>query len=84
MKQPCRHQGESRRRRISCSRRHAPVAHVKAMVKQIIPLQTLEDHFGADIHIAVPGGPHATVGECALKEAVVREEPTSEQAPGRN
>ena len=43
---------------------------MKTMVMQVVPLQHMEVHGGADIHPAAHGGPHAGAGGCALKEAV--------------
>ncbi|KAK4828876.1 hypothetical protein QYF61_001004 [Mycteria americana] len=40
------------------------------MVMQVVPLQPMEVHGGADIHPAVHGGPHAGAGGDVLKEAV--------------
>lgn len=48
-----------------------------------IPLKSMEDHGGANIHTAAQGGPHAVAGGYTLKEAVAYGEPTLEQAPGR-
>ncbi|KAK4810779.1 hypothetical protein QYF61_008751, partial [Mycteria americana] len=44
---------------------------VKTMVRQVVPLQPMEVHSGADIHPAACGGPQARAGGCALKEAVI-------------
>jgi len=43
---------------------------VKAMVRQAVALQPMEVHGGADTQPAAHGGPHATAGGCAVKEAV--------------
>ncbi|GAB0207045.1 epimerase family protein SDR39U1 [Grus japonensis] len=43
---------------------------VKTIVRQVVPLQPMEVHSGADIHPAAHGGPHKGAGVCALKEAV--------------
>ena len=53
------------------------------MVTQVVPLQPMEDHAGADIHTAARGGPHAGAGGYALKEAAACGEPMQKQAPGR-
>lgn len=42
---------------------------VKTMVTQIVSLQPMEDHGGADIHTGDHGGPH--IGVSTLREAVV-------------
>ena len=55
----------------------------KTMVTQVVPLQTMEHHSGADTHAAARGGPHVAAGGHALKEAATHGVPTSEQAPGR-
>jgi len=56
----------------------------KPMVKQVVPLQPMEDHAGADIHNELHGGPHARADGHALKEAAAHDVPMLEQAPGRN
>jgi len=43
---------------------------MKTVVKQVVPLQPMEVHSGADIHPAAHRGPHVREGGCALKEAV--------------
>ncbi|KAK4810940.1 hypothetical protein QYF61_013348 [Mycteria americana] len=49
-----------------------PLQHVvKTMVKQVVPLQPMEVHSGADIHTAACGGPHARAGGYAPKEVVI-------------
>lgn len=48
-----------------------------------IPLKSMEDHSGANMHTAAQGGPHAVAGGYTLKEAVAYGEPTLEQAAGR-
>ena len=35
---------------------------VKTVVMQVVPLQPIEDHSGADIHVAAHGGPHTRGG----------------------
>lgn len=55
---------------------------VKTMVKEVVPLQPMEDNSGADIHTPVCGGPHAAVGGYALKEAAAHGDNRLEQAPG--
>lgn len=57
---------------------------MQSMVRLVVNLQPTEAHVAADVHIAVPGGPHTRESGCALKEAVACGEPTSEQAPGRS
>ncbi|KAK4823215.1 hypothetical protein QYF61_027362, partial [Mycteria americana] len=47
------------------------------------PLQPMEAHAGADIHLAAYGRPHASEGSSALKKAAACGEPKLEQAPGR-
>ncbi|KAK4815938.1 hypothetical protein QYF61_010195 [Mycteria americana] len=47
----------------------------KIMVKQVVPLQPMVNHSGADIHPAACGGPQAGTGGCTLKKAAVPEEP---------
>jgi len=42
-----------------------------AIVKQIVPLQPVEDHIRADIHTAACGGPHAAAGGYALKGSCI-------------
>ncbi|KAK4806858.1 hypothetical protein QYF61_012587 [Mycteria americana] len=56
---------------------------VKTMVMQVVPLQPMEVHSGADIHTAAHGGPHAGAGGYALKEVAARGESMLGQAPGR-
>ena len=51
----------------------------RTTVKEVVPLQPMEDHIGADIHNAVHGGPHATAGGYTLKEAAAHGGPTLEQ-----
>ncbi|GAB0193692.1 zinc finger and BTB domain-containing protein 5 [Grus japonensis] len=51
----------------------------KTMMKQVVPLQPMKDHIGADLHTAAHGGPYTTAGRCALKEAAAHGEPTQEQ-----
>ena len=49
---------------------------LKTMVRQAVPLQSMEVHGGADISTCSPWkGPHAGAGEC-LKEAVTSWEHT--------
>jgi len=48
------------------------------MVKQIIPLQSMEEHIGADIHTVGHGEYHITEGGHALKEAADCGKPTQE------
>ena len=56
----------------------------KTMVEQVVPLQSMEDHGGTDIHTADQQGPHAGTGGHALKKAAANGEPMQEQTPGRN
>jgi len=50
---------------------------VKTMVKQIVPLQPVEDNIGTDIRTATCGGPHAAAaGGDALNEAADCVQPT--------
>ena len=56
----------------------------KTMEKQVVPLQHMKNHTGADIHTAAHGGPYAGAGGYALKEAAAHGDPTLEQAPGRS
>jgi len=43
---------------------------VKTMVKQVVRLQSMEVHSGADIHTAAHGEPNTGASGCAPKEAV--------------
>jgi len=56
---------------------------VKAMVKQVVPLQPMENQTRADIHPAACGGLYAGAGECALREAAALGKPMQERAPAR-
>jgi len=47
----------------------------KTTVTQVVPLQPMKVHSGADIHIAAYDGPHTTAVGCTLKEAPDRESP---------
>ena len=49
------------------------------MVKQVVPLQPMEDRVRADIHTAAHRGPHAGAGVYALKEAAACGKPVLEQ-----
>jgi len=44
-------------------------------VKQVVPLQPVDDHGGGNVHTAARGGPHATAGGDPLKEAAAHGEP---------
>jgi len=57
---------------------------VKTMVTQVVPLQPMDDHGGADVHTASCGGPHAGACGYALKAITACREPTLGQAPVRN
>jgi len=52
----------------------------QTLVMQVTPLQSMEEHSGADIHTMSHGGPQAGAGGYALKEDAARAEPTREQA----
>lgn len=54
------------------------------MEEQVVPLQPMKDHSGADMHTAAHGGPYAGAGGYALMEAAAHGDPTPEQAPGRS
>lgn len=43
-----------------------PAAHGEPEVKQVIPLQPMEDHAEADIHSAVYGRPHDSAERYSL------------------
>ncbi|PKU42447.1 hypothetical protein llap_7247 [Limosa lapponica baueri] len=47
----------------------------KTVVKQVVLLQLMDDHSGADIHTAACGEPHTGAGGRALKEAAAHEKP---------
>jgi len=49
------------------------------MVRQAVPLQPMEDHGGADLHLQPVEGPHAGAGGGALKGASACGERTLEQ-----
>ena len=49
---------------------------VKTMVMQVVLLQPMEDHTGADIHTTACGGPHARADGFAVKETADHGEPT--------
>jgi len=53
------------------------------MVRQVVPLQPVKVHGGADRHTATHGGPQARASGCALKEAAAHRDPMLEQASGR-
>ena len=53
-------------------------------VKCVVPLQSMEDHFGADIHTAAHGGPQAAAGGVALKKDAAHGDPMLEMASSRN
>lgn len=57
---------------------------VKAVVTHIVPLQPMEDHGGADIHLAAHGQPHTGAYGHALKEDAACGQSTPEQALGRS
>jgi len=54
------------------------------MVKDVVPLQPMQDHAGADNYSAAHGGPQDAAGGDALKEDAAHGEPVLEPAPGRN
>lgn len=70
-KQSCRHQSQ-------CRRRGAPGTRAEVSLQPVL-------YYGkADIHTAAHGGPQATAGGYGLREVEACEEPTQEQASGRN
>ena len=52
---------------------------VKTVVTQVVSLQSMEVHSGANIHPAACEGLHTGAGGCALKEATAHGKPTQEQ-----
>jgi len=48
---------------------------MKTMMKQIFPLQSMEDHTAKAVHTAACGLPHTRAGGYALKEASAQESP---------
>ncbi|GAB0206305.1 zinc finger and BTB domain-containing protein 5 [Grus japonensis] len=56
---------------------------VKTMVKQVVPLQPMEDHGGAAIHPTAHRRPQTTAGGHAPKGAAACAVPTLEQVFGR-
>ena len=56
----------------------------KITVMQVVPLQPMDNHSGADSHTAAHGGPHTAAGGYILKEAAAHGEPMQVQAPGRS
>lgn len=51
------------------------------MVRLVVNLQPTEVDIAADVHTAVPGGPHTRESGCALKEAVACESPHQSRLP---
>ena len=57
---------------------------MKTMVTQVVTLQSVEDHDGADIHIDPCGGPGIGAGGDAQKESAAHGASTLERTPSRN
>lgn len=85
--QPCRCQGQWRRKGWSSAgtRAEIPLQPIeKTMTMQVVLLQPVEYHSGANIHSAAHGEHQTRTRGGALKETAAHGEPRLEQAPDRS